>query len=408
MQVKHAQASATAPPGALLPSCSDAALASMAALMRKLGLIGDALPGADAHGGVVVPLPPVLDADAVMSASAGVEGRDLHEALVRAAAGTAAAAACAECPIPRSEWRRGMVAGHPLEAQLLAALGEGVDGGRDVDGGGSADASNGNGTGGGGGVSARGSRRSAPRNYLDTDTCANGDFVHPATRMLLARRPTAYMLDPRAQFLAVSADRDEDNGDSHGGGEPADVTATPAPCAGGAGAGSKGAAANGSKGTAKGGGTGVKAGGGGGGGAVTPVLGASAAPSPATSHAAAPALTPSQTTGAAGESAGVAGAGPEDTAGTSGGTAGETPVLAATDGAAGGRARRSAAGVNYSLLSGKREKAATPALPAPTHAAGGGAPGPPLSSQQKKKRGPGRPSGAAAGRPQGPAAIAAA
>ncbi|GAX72793.1 hypothetical protein CEUSTIGMA_g248.t1 [Chlamydomonas eustigma] len=47
-------------------------------------------------------------------------------------------------------------------------------------------------------------------NYLDHSWTAQGDFIHPLIRMLLARKPTAYVLDPRAHRLCSSGDHSEE------------------------------------------------------------------------------------------------------------------------------------------------------------------------------------------------------
>ncbi|KAG1679166.1 hypothetical protein FOA52_000522 [Chlamydomonas sp. UWO 241] len=374
---------------ALLSSLPTESLSAMAALMRKLGLVGglrDGVLGADPSGSVHRPLPVLVDEKRAPSS----ESRAQLEAVVKKVAGSELARACADAPAPGPAWRARLLHGHPREAELLRAAAEedrassrgGSAGGagsseggdsRRGTGGGSegGDSRRGGGARGGGGAAstsggsaptsgggaapgASGAAAHAGVDYLDRTTIPAGDYVHPFTRLLLARAPTAYMLDPRAQHLSASGERDEEGGEAHGGGQgdgdactPAPgLQLTPAPVAGWGGARKKGCTVAGGPSSKR--------------GASSNSTQPSAAPTPCASVAVGCAATPSGAAGGADDS----GAGVDvDTAGTSAGGGGDGGGTRGTRGSA-----RLSSFTNYSLLSGKqRDK--TPAVMAATAAA---------------------------------------
>ena len=323
----------------LMTSCSDQELHTLHELMRKLGLVaggsgkGDAplLPGPGPSsseiasgsmisGGIHAPIPQLEGSEEVAGGKGGAKAaRGRLEGFMARAATTAAL--FGERMTPSSAWESLLDKG----VSLASGGHPGNEAIPDADRAGDLDAG-------------------AP-NYLDKNTTGTGDYVHPLSRLLLARRPPAYVLDPRAHKLSASGDDVPEDG---GGG-----------AATGAGAAGKGGSTL-KKGAAKSSGRPPA---GSGSIASTPIAASTPPPQPSESAARGAASDPG--TDPAGVVSG-AGGGLEEMQPVSNHPS-TSDAAAGNDGGGDGidqpgsaRSGRTRSAINYSLLSGKKDKQQAP------------------------------------------------
>ena len=340
----------------LMASCSDQELHALHELMGKLGLLAGSSGKVDDKAlgagtgpsslgnssasitseGIHAPLPPLEGSGEVAGGKGGgkVARARLEGFMTRAAA---AAAYLGEHPTPSSAWASllrgagsasGIDQGDEAAAREAASL-EAASGKEDLD--------------------------AQVPNYLDKNTTGTGDFIHPLSRLLLARRPPAYVLDPRAHKLSASGDDAPEDGGGGSGGSGAPGGAS------GAGGGKGGSTVK--KGAAKNSGR-------------PPAASASAAATPIAASTPPPQPLPSDSApkGASSDQAqlglDVIQPAPLNP------TTSDTGAAAGMDGGSGdgtdqpgsARSGRSRSSINYSLLSGKKEKQNQAAVAAPAAA----------------------------------------
>ena len=160
-----------------------------------------AAAGVPTHGGVHAPLPPI-DVGQEGAAKGGQGVRVRLEGFMTQAA--AVAASLGELPTPSSAWPS--LIGSETASTSATTAAATAAGGSDP-GGSSADAAIGG--------AGPGRLPDAP-NYLDQNSLGTGDYVHPLLRLLMARQPPAYVLDPRAHKLSASGDDAPEGGDGGG------------------------------------------------------------------------------------------------------------------------------------------------------------------------------------------------